>query len=134
MKPKIATETPLQLELERHGTILSKIIHREHARVMLAERIDWKRFEELFLATFHPGNGRPGLPTRMMVKLHDLKYTFDLSGEDGVAGWTENPYWQYFCGGVYFEHRLPADSSSLPRWRERIAEASATELLEETLP
>ena len=45
----------------------------------------------------------------------------------------ENPYWQHFCGGVYFEHRLPLDSSSMTRWRERIAEAGAAELLEETL-
>jgi len=133
MKPKISIETPIQLELERHGTILAKIINREHALVTLADRIDWKRFEELFSATFHPGNGRPGLPTRMMAGLHYLKYAFDLSDEDVLVGWTENPYWQYFCGGVYFEHRLPLDSSSMTRWRERIAEAGAAELLEETL-
>ena len=115
MKPKITTETPIQLELERHGVILAKIINRQHALVTLADRIDWKRFEELFSATFHPGNGRPGLPTRMMVGLHYLKYAFDLSDEDVLAGWTENPYWQYFCGGVYFEHQLPLDSSSMTR-------------------
>jgi len=133
MKPKITTETPIQLELERHEAILAKIINRQHALVMLADRIDWKRFEELFSATFHPGNGRPGLPTRLMVGLHYLKYAFDVSDDEVLAGWMENPYWQYFCGGVYFEHQLPLDSSSMTRWRERIAEAGAEELLKRRL-
>ena len=39
MKPKITTETPIQLELERHGAILAKIINRQHALVTLADRI-----------------------------------------------------------------------------------------------
>jgi len=133
MKPKITTTTPMQLELERHGAILAKIINQRHALVTLADRIEWKRFEELFSLTFDPGNGRPGLPTRLMVGLQYLKYAYDLSDEDVLMGWTENPYWQYFCGGVYFEHKLPLDSSSMTRWRERIAEAGAEELLEETI-
>jgi len=133
MKPKITTTTPMQLELERHGAILAKIINQRHALVTLADRIDWKRFEELFSVTFDPGNGRPGLPTRLMVGLQYLKYAYDLSDEDVLMGWTENPYWQYFCGGVYFEHKLPLDSSSMTRWRERIAEAGAEQLLEETI-
>jgi len=123
----------MQLELERHGAILAKIINQRHALVTLAERIEWKRFEELFSVTFDPGNGRPGLPTRLMVGLQYLKYAYDLSDEDVLLGWTENPYWQYFCGGVYFEHKLPLDSSSMTRWRERIAEAGAEQLLEETI-
>lgn len=133
MKPKITIETPVQLELERHGAILVKIINQRHALVTLADRIEWKRFEELFSLTFDPGNGRPGLPTRLMVGLQYLKYAYDLSDEDVLMGWTENPYWQYFCGGVYFEHKLPLDSSSMTRWRERIAEAGAEQLLEETI-
>ena len=133
MKPKISIETPVQLELERHGAILAKIINQRHALVTLADRIEWKRFEELFSLTFDPGNGRPGLPTRLMVGLQYLKYAYDLSDEDVLMGWTENPYWQYFCGGVYFEHKLPLDSSSMTRWRERIAEAGAEQLLEETI-
>lgn len=133
MKPKMMNETPVQLELERHGAILEKIINRQHALVILADRIDWKGFEELFSVTFDPGNGRPGLPTRLMVGLHYLKYAYDLSDDDVLAGWTENPYWQYFCGGVYFEHKLPLDSSSMTRWRERMAEAGAEKLLEETI-
>ena len=69
MKPKTTIETPVQLELERHGAILVKIINQRHALVTLADQIEWKRFEELFSLTFDPENGRPGLPTRLMVGL-----------------------------------------------------------------
>jgi len=39
MKPKITTSTPMQLELDRHGAILAKIINPRHALVTLAEQI-----------------------------------------------------------------------------------------------
>ena len=40
--------------------------------------------------------GRPGKPTRLMVGLHYLKHTYNLSDEEVVSQWLENPYWQYF--------------------------------------
>jgi transposase, IS5 family len=40
-----------------------------------------------------------------------------------VSQWLENPYWQYFCGNVYFEHGFPIDASSMTRWRKRVSEA-----------
>ena len=133
MQPKNTTGVAVQWELEHSGTILEKIINPHHPLVRLARALDWKRFDALFAPTFHPANGRPGLPTRLMVGLQYLKYAYDLSDEAVLAGWLENPYWQYFCGGVYFAHELPLDSSSLTHWRQRIAAAGAEELLVETL-
>ncbi len=68
-----------------------------------------------------------------MVGLHYLKYTYGLSDEAMVEGWIENPYWQYFCGGIFFEHALPIDPSSMTRWRERLHGAGLGELLGETI-
>jgi transposase, IS5 family len=34
--------------------------------------------------------------------------------------WVENPYYQYFCGEEFFQHRLVFDRSSLTRWRNRM--------------
>jgi IS5 family transposase len=68
-----------------------------------------------------------------MVALHYLKYTYNLSDEDVVATWVENPYWQYFSGMRFFEHKLPINPSSMTRWRKRIGEAGAEELLKETI-
>ena len=36
--------------------------------------------------------------------------------------WVENPYYQYFCGEEFFQHRLVFDRSSLTRWRNRMGE------------
>jgi len=60
-----------------------------------------------------------------MVALHYLKYQQDLSDEDVVAMWVENPYWQHFSGMRYFQHRMPIDPSSMTRWRKRLGDAGA---------
>lgn len=131
MKPK---KSPVH---ERQGNLfrveLSRIIDRGHGLVKLAEAVDWHRLDEMFGSTYCPDNGRPGVSTRLMVALHYLKYTHNLSDEEVVASWVENPYWQYFSGMKWFEHEVPIDPSSMTRWRKRIGEAGAEGLLRETL-
>ena len=131
MKPK---KSPAQ---ERQGNLfrveLSRIIDRGHGLVKLAEAVDWHRLDEMFGSTYCPDNGRPGVSTRLMVALHYLKYTHNLSDEDVVACWVENPYWQYFSGMKWFEHDVPIDPSSMTRWRKRIGESGAEGLLRETI-
>ena len=62
-----------------------------------------------------------------------LKYQTDLSDEDVLAGWVENPYWQHFSGMRYFQHAMPIDPSSMTRWRKRLGEAGAEQMLRETI-
>ena len=50
-----------------------------------------------------------------------------------VAGWVENPYWQHFSGMRYFQHAMPIDPSSMTRWRKRLGEAGAEQMLRETI-
>jgi len=109
------------------------MIDHDHPLVKLAANIDWSHFDELFGATYSPGKGRPGVSTRLMVGLHYLKYTFDMSDVETLDLWVENVYWQYFCGMKYFEHRRPINSSSMTRWRKRIGESGAEEILKETI-
>ena len=45
----------------------------------------------------------------------------------------QNPYFQFFCGEEFFQHRLPFDRSSLTRWRQRMGEAKLTALIQESL-
>jgi IS5 family transposase len=68
-----------------------------------------------------------------MVGLHYLKHTYDLSDEDVVARWIENPYWQYFCGCSHFEHELPIDPSLMTKWRKKIKAKGMEKLLEVTI-
>ena len=76
---------------------LVDVVDRRHPLVRLADEVEWGRFEEAFGVTYAEGVGRPGVPTRLMVALHYLKYAFDLSDEQVLAGWLENPYWQYLA-------------------------------------
>src|SRR3989338_8252925 len=68
-----------------------------------------------------------------MAALHYLKYTHDLSDDEAVARWVENPYWQHFSGRQCFEHKFPIDPSSMSRWRKRIGVDGAETLLSQTI-
>lgn len=104
-----------------------------HSLVRLGHEVDWDRFEKVFGETYCEDNGRPGSNTRLLVALHYLKYTFNLSDDDVIEAWVENPYWQHFSGRQYFEHKKPIDPTVMSRFRKRIGEAGAEELLAETI-
>lgn len=112
---------------------LERIIDGNHPLVKLSKQINWREFDEAFSASFCEDNGRPGCSTRLMVGLHYLKHTFDLSDEESLERWVDSPHWQYFCGMKYFEHQLPIHYSSMSRWRKRIAEAGAEKMLAESI-
>ena len=131
MKPKRSPHENRQRDLFR--VELCRIVDPSHGLIKLAHAVEWDRLDALFGSTYCPGNGRPAVSTRLMVALHYLKYTFNLSDEDVVEGWIENPYWQSFSGMKFFEHEYPIDPSSMTRWRKRIGEAGAEELLKETI-
>jgi IS5 family transposase len=109
------------------------LLAHEHPLYQLADAINWARFEADLGALYTETAGRPGLPTRLMVGLHYLKYLFDESDESVVAKFVENPYWQHFCGCLYFEHELPCHPTSLVKWRRRLGAAGVEKLLTETL-
>ena len=115
-----------QVELER-------IIDWNHPLVKLSKQINWNEFDQAFASSFCEDNGRPGCSTRLMVGLHYLKHTFDLSDKETLERWVDSPHWQYFCGMKYFEHELPIHYSSMSRWRKRMAEAGAEKMLAESI-
>ena len=112
---------------------LDQIIDMRHPRVLLAQQIDWRFFERGFGAVYSDGPGSPPLPTRLMVALHILKYSENLSDERLCEIWAENPYFQYFCGEEFFQQTLPFDRSSLTRWRQRMGEERLNALIQESL-
>src|SRR5271165_649759 len=112
---------------------LDAIIDMDHALVKLARTIDWSFLEQRFGAVYEDKPGRPPLPTRLMAGLAILKHTYDLSDEVLCERWVENPYYQFFCGEEFFQHRLVLDRSSLTRWRQRMGEEKLQALLQESL-
>ncbi|HET8974860.1 MAG TPA: IS5 family transposase [Pseudolabrys sp.] len=130
MKPKERRDTG-QADLLRSR--LDAIIDMNHALVKLSRTIDWSFLEERFGAVYEDRPGRPPLPTRLMAGLAILKHTCDLSDEVLCERWVENPYYQFFCGEEFFQHRLVFDRSSLTRWRQRMGEEKLQALLQESL-
>ena len=130
MKPKSPENTLPQYELFK--TKLSSFLDSKHPLVQIALRMDWSFFNTRFGAVFSD-KGRPALSTRLMVALCYLKHTYNLSDEALINTFLENPYWQYFCGFEYFQHRFPCDPSSMTRFRNRLGEQGCEELLRETL-
>jgi IS5 family transposase len=112
---------------------LDQVINMNHALVKLARTIDWRFLEEKFGAVYKDGPGQPPLPTRLMAGLAILKHTYNLSDEVVCELWIENPYYQYFCGEEFFQHRLPLDRSSMTNWRNRMGEERLQALLQESL-
>jgi transposase, IS5 family len=130
MRPKPpVTDAPDDLFRQR----LTSIIDARHPLVKLAARIDWAALEARFADRFVAERGRPALPVRLMVGLHLLGQIKNLSDEAVCAAWVENPYFQHFCGETFFQHTLPADRSSISRWRARIKEADLEAMLAATI-
>ncbi|MCP4238882.1 MAG: IS5 family transposase [bacterium] len=129
MPPK--TAKPSSGDLFR--MLLENIIDQNHELVRLSRLVDWERFDGAFGAFYNDQKGREGLPTRLMAGLHLLKHMKGLSDEQVCASWLENPYFQAFCGEVYFQHELPFDRSSMTRWRQRIGADALEVLLAETI-
>ena len=131
MKPRSSSNTDPQGDLFK--VELEAIINLDYPLVKLASQIDWPFFERALGEHFCEHNGAPAKPVRLMVGLHYLKHTYNLSDEQTVLRWVENPYWQHFCGEKWFQHAPPIDPSSMTRWRKLIGEQGAETLLAESI-
>jgi transposase, IS5 family len=129
MKPS-KTDTS-QSELFRNR--LSNQLNPREPLFILAGQVNWSVFEESFGAEFTDGPGQPPKPIRLMVGLMMLQHMNGLSDEEVVKQWVQNPYWQYFCGFDYLQWALPADGSSMTRWRKRIGQEGLEKILAETI-
>jgi IS5 family transposase len=89
--------------------------------LLLAKKIPWEMFERRF-APLYAEAGRPAKPIRLMVGLLLLKQIENLSDERVVEAWTENPYYQAFCGMEHFQWEFPCASTDLVHFRKRIGE------------
>lgn len=112
---------------------LEFLLDLKHELCILSEKINWSKFEEEFAGYFPASVGKPALPARLVVGVLYLKHAYGLSDEAVVASWKENPYWQYFCGMQYFQHKLPFHPTSLIKWRHRLGEAGCEKLLQELI-
>jgi IS5 family transposase len=100
---------------------LKELLNPHHDLYKLAQKMDWDHFEQQ-LSPFYHKTGRPSKPIRLMTGLLILKQMYEVSDEEVCKHWVQNPYWQFFCGEVFFQWKLPCDPSDLVYFRKRIQE------------
>lgn len=113
--------SPHQKSLNMFSTLLTDFIDMKHELVLLAQKIDWI-FLEKELSKFYSHTGQPAMPVRLMVGSLLLKRLYNLGDETLAEAWKMNPYMQYFCGEIHFQHRFPCDPSDFVHFRKRIGE------------
>lgn len=115
-------------QLNVFKTPLIHFIDKNHELCQLADMIDWDKLEGEFKG-YYANFGRPGIPIRKMVGLVVLKHLKNMSDENTVATWKENPYWQYFTGETYFQTDKPIEPSEFVHFRKRIGEEGCEKIL-----
>ncbi len=103
---------------------LENMLDINHELIKLSKHIDWESLDKEWGALFVSTKGAPAIRTRLIAGLHYLKHLHDLSDEQVVKGWTENPYWQYFCGEEYFQHKMPIHPTTMTKWRNRLGKST----------
>ena len=68
-----------------------------------------------------------------MAGMAILKHMHNLSDDEVLLRWVENPYFQHFCGEEFFRHEPPFERSSMTRWRQRMGAERLEVLLQESL-
>lgn len=112
---------------------LSVMLNQKHPLFILAEQINWSVFEDAFASLYCLDNGRPAKPIRLMVGLLILKHLRNVSDESIVEQWSENNYYQYFCGQLNFIPSVPCEASELVHFRKRIGEAGIELIFKESI-
>jgi transposase, IS5 family len=129
---KVIKKLNKQPQLEMYKTILLNFIHPEHELCQLARKIEWDKLEK-DLEPFYSEIGRPAVPIRTIVGLLLLKQIYNMSDETVMERWIENPYWQHFCGEIYFQYRFPFDPSDFVHFRKRIGEDGMKRIFQESI-
>lgn len=125
-------KTPNRGEQELFRPRLADFIDMGHELVLLSERMEWSYFEREF-APLYSRRGCRSKPVRLMVGCLLLKHLYNLGDETLARAWVMNPYMQYFCGEVFFEHRFPCDPSDLVHFRKRIGEEGVRKIFDQSV-
>ena len=109
---------------------LDELVNLKNSLCKLGEIIPWDEFYKSFEIYYCKDNGRGAKSIRLMVSLLILKQMHNVSDEEVVQLWIENPYWQYFSGEEFFQWELPCDSTELVKFRNRIGESGIEKIFQ----
>lgn len=119
-----------------HPTLFNTLpdqLNPNHPLYVLSDKLNWQLFEDSFSPLYNHSNGRPCKPIRLMCGLLILKHLRNLSDESLVEQWSENAYYQYFCGFDVFTPCYPCNASELVHFRNRIGAKGVELILKESV-
>ena len=64
-------------------------LNQKHPLYLLADKIEWQRFNDAFTTLYSKSKGRPAKPIRLMCGLLILKHIRNISDESVVEQWAE---------------------------------------------
>lgn len=102
------------------GPALIDFIDLKHPLVRLTDQMQWELFENHWQKLFSGAGGQMANSGRRVAGLLMLKHMDSLSDERLMDVWVRDPYYQYFCGETHFQHKPPADPTSMTKWRHRL--------------
>lgn len=114
---------PDQDQLNFFTPVLKQIVNPKHALCAMSHQIDWFELEGHLSKKYNNDQGRPAKPIRLMCSLLILKHLYDLSDEELIEQWIQNPYYQYFSGMSEFQWKQPCASSELVHFRYRVGKS-----------
>ena len=123
---------PAQPQLEMFKTVLASFINPQHELCLLAKKIDWEQLEHEF-APLYGDVGRPSIPIRTIVGLLLLKQIYDLGDETVMERYIDSPYFQHFCGEIYFQYTYPFDPSDFVHFRKRIGKEGMEKIFKQSI-
>ncbi len=86
----------------------------------LSEMIPWEKIDRVYSENFSPNSGRYALDSRLVCGLFIVKYIKNLTDEETVREYEENPYIQAFCGKIHFSKESEFSVSMLSERRKRL--------------
>ena len=123
---------PHQPQLEMYKTVLASFINPQHELCLLAKKINWDELEKEF-EPLYGEVGRPSIPIRTIVGLLLLKQIYDLGDETVMDRYIDSPYFQHFCGEIYFQYEYPFDPSDFVHFRKRIGEEGMKKIFKQSV-
>ena len=130
---------PIQIDNRQEELFQPRLcdqLNQKNELLVLGRMIPWGDLEIEFADLYQSNSsvgGQPPKPIRLMIGILLLQHLHNLSDEQVVRGWVENPYWQHFCGYDFLQWNFPINPSSLTRFRNRLGLARLEKILSLTV-
>ncbi len=130
---------PIQIDNRQEELFQPRLcaqLNQKNELLVLGRMIPWGDLEIEFADLYQSNSsvgGQPPKPIRLMIGILLLQHLHNLSDEQVVRGWVENPYWQHFCGYDFLQWNFPINPSSLTRFRNRLGSTRLEKILSLTV-